>query len=84
MRRLLRKIATKDTKLGDTSTLADPKVVERLVKLREEIDDISKTQSKPRIDRPFSLSAERAELAVKRTPDDPNDSSSSKRRRTTE
>mmetsp|Transcript_480 Transcript_480/g.721 ORF Transcript_480/g.721 Transcript_480/m.721 type:complete len:687 (-) Transcript_480:368-2428(-) len=67
MRRLLRKIATKDTKLGDTSTLADPKVVERLVKLREEIDDISKTQSKPRIDRPFSLSAERAELAVKRT-----------------
>uniref|UniRef100_A0A7S0D9Y5 Acetyl-coenzyme A synthetase n=1 Tax=Amorphochlora amoebiformis TaxID=1561963 RepID=A0A7S0D9Y5_9EUKA len=39
MRRLLRKIATKDKNLGDVSTLADPKVVDKLVQMRLEMDD---------------------------------------------
>jgi acetyl-CoA synthetase len=35
MRRVLRKIATKqEDELGDTSTLADPSVVQQLVELR--------------------------------------------------
>eukprot|EP00468_Gymnochlora_sp_CCMP2014_P006280 CAMPEP_0167746662 /NCGR_PEP_ID=MMETSP0110_2-20121227/3837_1 /TAXON_ID=629695 /ORGANISM="Gymnochlora sp., Strain CCMP2014" /LENGTH=687 /DNA_ID=CAMNT_0007631451 /DNA_START=113 /DNA_END=2176 /DNA_ORIENTATION=- len=58
MRRLLRKIATKDTNLGDTSTLADPKAVEKLVKLRNEMSS-NKKQPQPRVDRAFSLTAER-------------------------
>lgn len=34
MRRLLRKIAVQDDKLGDTSTLADPSVVDALIDMR--------------------------------------------------
>ncbi len=34
MRRILRKIASGDTELGDTSTLADPQVVDDLLKAR--------------------------------------------------
>ncbi len=34
MRRLLRKIAVGDDKLGDTSTLADPSVVDTLIEHR--------------------------------------------------
>ena len=34
MRRLLRKIAVLDDKLGDTSTLADPSVVDTLIDMR--------------------------------------------------
>jgi acetyl-CoA synthetase len=38
MRRILRKVAAKDTgNLGDTSTLADPSVVDTLIELRETI-----------------------------------------------
>lgn len=33
MRRLLRKIASKETELGDTSTLADPQIVQQIVDL---------------------------------------------------
>ena len=40
MRRILRKIAAKDTEtIGDTSTLADPEVVSRLIEAREELHD---------------------------------------------
>ena len=40
MRRILRKIAAKDTAtIGDTSTLADPEVVSRLIKAREGLQD---------------------------------------------
>ncbi len=39
MRRLLRKIASRDTAdLGDTTTLADPSVLERLIAKREQVD----------------------------------------------
>ncbi|GAM55334.1 acrtyl-coenzyme A synthetase [Vibrio ishigakensis] len=38
MRRILRKIATGDTSnLGDTSTLADPSVVEKLISEKSEL-----------------------------------------------
>jgi acetyl-CoA synthetase len=38
MRRILRKIATNDyTNLGDTSTLADPNVVDELIQNRKNI-----------------------------------------------
>lgn len=40
MRRILRKIAAKDTAtIGDTSTLADPEVVSRLIEAREGLQD---------------------------------------------
>jgi acetyl-CoA synthetase len=42
MRRILRKIACNDfTNLGDTTTLADPAVVDRLVAARREIDSVA-------------------------------------------
>ncbi|MBP3142996.1 acetate--CoA ligase [Aliivibrio fischeri] len=37
MRRILRKIATGDTNLGDTSTLADPSVVDKLIEEQRKI-----------------------------------------------
>mmetsp|Transcript_25670 Transcript_25670/g.61840 ORF Transcript_25670/g.61840 Transcript_25670/m.61840 type:complete len:693 (-) Transcript_25670:373-2451(-) len=78
MRRLLRKIATRDTNLGDTSTLADPKVVDLLVELREAL---AVKKENPRFDRPFSLTAERAELE-KRQANAGSNGPSSKRRKT--
>ena len=39
MRRILRKVASKETEnLGDITTLADPSIVETLIKLREELN----------------------------------------------
>jgi acetyl-CoA synthetase len=38
MRRILRKVASGETEdLGDTTTLADPLIVNELIKLREEL-----------------------------------------------